>query len=65
MENNTIQKFEDLLKSFTTDYKKFVDKDNVSASIRARKVLQEIRALCKETREEISNTRKKREGSKK
>jgi uncharacterized protein YbbC (DUF1343 family) len=59
MDNNATEKFQKLLKSFTEDYNKFINKGNVSASIRARKVLQEIRALAKDTREEISKIRNK------
>lgn len=53
-----VTEFENLLTSFKEDYEKFVDKGNKTAGTRARKTLQEIRNLAKDTRDEISNTKK-------
>jgi hypothetical protein len=49
---------ENLLKLFREDYEKFAEKGNKTAGTRARKTLQDIRNLAKETRDEISNTKK-------
>jgi hypothetical protein len=53
-----VTEFENLLISFKEDYEKFVDKGNKTAGTRARKTLQEIRNLAKDTRDEISNTKR-------
>jgi len=50
--------FESLLESFKEDYEKFNEKGNKTAGTRARKTLQEIRNLAKDTRDEISSTKK-------
>lgn len=49
---------ENLLKLFREDYEKFIEKGNKTAGTRARKTLQDIRNLAKDTRDEISNTKK-------
>jgi len=56
-----IQEFESLLETFKENYEKFMDKNNNTAGTRARKALQEMRNLAKETRDDISKTRKDRE----
>lgn len=61
METSTVEKFESLLTSFKDDYEKFMEKGNKTAGTRARKTLQEIRNLAKDTRDEISKTRRERE----
>jgi hypothetical protein len=53
-----VTEFENLLISFREDYEKFVDKGNKTAGTRARKTLQDIRNLAKDTRDEISNTKR-------
>lgn len=53
-----LTEFENLLQSFREDYEKFVEKGNKTAGTRARKTLQEIRNLAKDTRDEISNTKR-------
>lgn len=53
-----VTEFETLLQSFKEDYEKFVEKGNKTAGTRARKTLQEIRNLAKDTRDEISNTKR-------
>jgi hypothetical protein len=53
-----VSQFETLLTSFKEDYEKFIDKGNKAAGTRARKTLQEIRNLAKDTRDEISNTKR-------
>lgn len=55
---NVVTEFENLLKSFKDDYEKFVEKGNKTAGTRARKTLQDIRNLAKDTRDGISNTKK-------
>lgn len=56
-----VEQFKSLLESFTENYEKFMDKGNNTAGTRARKALQEMRNLAKETRDDISKTRKDRE----
>jgi ElaB/YqjD/DUF883 family membrane-anchored ribosome-binding protein len=56
-----VEQFKSLLESFTENYEKFMDKGNNTAGTRARKALQEMRNLAKETRDDISKTRKERE----
>lgn len=56
-----VKQFEDLIVTFAEDYEKFTTKGNKQAGTRARKVLQEIRNLAKDTRDEISNTKKEME----
>lgn len=53
-----LNEFESLFKSFREDYEKFMEKGNKTAATRARKLLQDIRNLAKETRDEISETKK-------
>lgn len=53
-----LEQFEELLTSFKADYEKFIEKGNKTAGTRARKALQEIRNLAKETRDEISKTKR-------
>ena len=53
-----LTEFENLLQSFKEDYEKFMEKGNKTAGTRARKTLQEIRNLAKDTRDEISSTKK-------
>lgn len=55
---NVVTEFENLLKSFKDDYEKFLEKGNKTAGTRARKTLQDIRNLAKDTRDGISNTKK-------
>lgn len=60
MEEKVLQ-FEALLESFKEDYEKFMEKNNKTAATRARKSLQEIRNLAKDTRDEINKVKKERE----
>jgi archaellum component FlaC len=53
-----INEFENLLNSFKEEYTKFSEKGNKMAGTRARKVLQEMRNLAKDVRDEINNTKK-------
>jgi vacuolar-type H+-ATPase subunit H len=53
-----VTELENLVTSFKEDYEKFVEKGNKTAGTRARKTLQEIRNLAKDTRDEISSTKR-------
>lgn len=55
---DTIQQFETLIESFKDNYSKFTEKKNKTAGTRARKALQDLRNLAKETRDEISKSKK-------
>lgn len=57
-----LTQFETLFTSLKEDYEKFMEKGNKAAGTRARKTLQEIRNLAKDTRDEISNTKKEMVG---
>ena len=61
--SNRVTEFETLLTSFREDYLKFIEKGNNTAGTRARKSLQDIRNLAKDTRDEISNTKKEMVGA--
>lgn len=58
-----VKQFENLLATFVEDYEKFTSKGNKQAGTRARKTLQEIRNLAKDTRDEISNTKREMAGA--
>jgi vacuolar-type H+-ATPase subunit H len=49
---------ENLVNAFKEEYVKFIEKGNKTAGTRARKALQDIRNLAKDTRDEISDTKK-------
>ena len=53
-----LTEFEKLFETLKEDYSKFIEKGNKTAGTRARKTLQEIRNLAKDTRDEISNVKK-------
>jgi hypothetical protein len=53
-----VVELENLVKLFTEEYTKFIEKGNKTAGTRARKALQDIRNLAKDTRDEISNTKR-------
>jgi hypothetical protein len=53
-----LTEFEKLFETLKEDYAKFIEKGNKTAGTRARKTLQEIRNLAKDTRDEISNVKK-------
>lgn len=53
-----VTELENLVTSFKEDYEKFIEKGNKTAGTRARKTLQDIRNLAKDTRDEISNTKR-------
>ena len=55
---DTIQQFETLVESFKDNYSKFTEKGNKTAGTIARKALQDIRNLAKETRDEISKSKR-------
>ena len=53
-----VNELENLVQAFKDDYEKFKEKGNKTAGTRARKIVQEIRNLAKDTRDEISNAKK-------
>lgn len=52
-----VEEFKMLLETFTKEYEKFTIKGVKQAGTRARKVLQDIRNLAKDTRDEITKTK--------
>jgi hypothetical protein len=55
-----VTEMENLFISFKEEYEKFIKKGNKTAGTRARKFLQDIRNLAKETRDDISKTKKEK-----
>jgi len=63
MNESTTEKLNKLITTFTIDDEKFID-GNASASTRARKALQEIIAVAKARRTEITNEKNARKEAK-
>lgn len=63
MNESTTEKLNQLIATFTIDDEKFID-GNASASTRARKALQEIIAVAKARRTEITNEKNARKEAK-
>jgi len=63
MNESTTKKLTELVAIFTTDDEKFIN-GNASASTRARKVLQEIIAVAKARRNEITAEKNARRDAK-
>jgi len=53
-----LEELKKLIEELEVDLLKFYDKGNKAASIRARKKLQNVRALALEIRKHVSETRK-------
>ncbi len=47
-----------LVKSFEADFYKFYEKRNISAGIRLRKHMQQLRRFAKEVRDEVQQLRR-------
>ncbi len=47
-----------LVRSFEEDFRKFYEKQNISAGIRLRKHMQELRRFAKDVRDEVQQLRR-------
>jgi len=56
--------FQAILDSAKDDFEKFYDKGNSAAGTRVRKTLQELSALCKDTRKNVTELKVARKESK-
>lgn len=61
---NRYSEFTKLVENMETDFEKFYDKGVGSAGTRVRKSLQELAALCKEVRKDVTDTKNARKESK-
>lgn len=61
---NPYSKFEEIVTAMKTDFEKFYDKENNAAGTRVRKACQELAALCKETRKDVSEVKTARKEAK-
>jgi endonuclease III-like uncharacterized protein len=52
-----LTKLKETITQLETETSKFYEKGNSSAGTRARKVLQEIKGICQEGRDDIQNTK--------
>jgi hypothetical protein len=59
---DSYNKLIELLEEAKKDANKAYDKENISAGIRVRKTMQEIKDLAQEVRKEIAEIRKAKEG---
>jgi len=64
MSTNRHQEFAKIVESMETDFEKFYDKGVGSAGTRVRKSLQELAALCKDVRKDVTEVKNQRKESK-
>ena len=62
--SNPYSKFEVVVTAMKGDFEKFYDKQNNAAGTRVRKACQELAALCKDTRKEVSEVKNARKEAK-
>ena len=60
MATNRYQDFAKIVEAMETDFEKFYDKEVGAAGTRVRKHLQELAALCKEVRKEVTEVKNQR-----
>ncbi len=61
---NKYEQFTKIVEAMETDFEKFYDKGVNAAGTRVRKHLQELAALCKEVRKDVTDTKNSRKESK-
>jgi hypothetical protein len=64
MTTNRHQEFAKIVENMETDFEKFYDKGVSSAGTRVRKALQELAALCKDVRKDVTEVKNQRKESK-
>lgn len=62
--SNPYNKFEDIVQAMKGDFDKFYDKENNAAGTRVRKALQDLAALCKEVRKDVTDVKNARKEAK-
>lgn len=60
MATNRYQDFAKIVEAMETDFEKFYDKEVGAAGTRVRKHLQELAALCKDVRKEVTEVKNQR-----
>ena len=61
---NKYQEFQDLVAAMQADFDKFYDKGVAAAGTRVRKYCQDLTALCKETRKDVTDIKNARKVAK-
>jgi hypothetical protein len=62
--SNPYSKFEEVVANMKGDFEKFYDKENNAAGTRVRKALQELGALCKDVRKDVTEVKNARKEAK-
>lgn len=62
--SNPYSKFEEVVTAMKSDFEKFYDKENNAAGTRVRKALQELGALCKDVRKDVTEVKNARKEAK-
>ncbi len=60
MATNKYQEFAKIVEAMETDFEKFYDKEVGAAGTRVRKHLQELAALCKDVRKDVTEVKNQR-----
>lgn len=61
---NRFDEFQSIVEAMKGDFEKFYDKENNAAGTRVRKHLQELAALCKNIRKDVTEVKTARKESK-
>lgn len=61
---NKFAQFEEIVAGMKGDFEKFFDKETNAAGTRVRKSLQELAALCKEVRKDVTEIKAARKEAK-
>ena len=64
MSNNRYQDFANIVEKMESDFEKFYDKSVSAAGTRVRKHLQELAALCKDVRKDVTEVKNARKETK-
>lgn len=62
--SSRFEEFNSVVEGMKSDFEKFYDKENNAAGTRVRKSLQELAALCKSTRKEVTEVKASRKEAK-
>lgn len=61
---NKYENFTNIVEAMKGDFEKFYDKNNNAAGTRVRKHLQELAALCKDVRKDVTEVKNARKENK-
>jgi hypothetical protein len=64
MSKNRFEEFSKIVEAMEGDFEKFYDKGVGSAGTRVRKALQELAALCKDVRKDVTEVKNARKEAK-